>query len=99
MRSPIVYGWGGYNTGTITFTSSVGNISKIEINHSGVGQWVGNGDAGEGWPNGEYGYYEASGGKYIWNESSRSSVTLYGSGQLKGITSCIHFRVTSLKET
>ena len=79
----------GSGTGTITFGSSVGNISKIEINHSGEGQWAGNGDAGLGWPDGQYGYYEASGGTFIWNESPSTSVTLWGSGHLYGITSIV----------
>ena len=77
------------NTGTITFDSNVGNISKIEINHSGEGQWVGNGDAGPGWPDGEYGYYEASGGTFIWSDSPSTSVTLWGNGRLDEITSIV----------
>lgn len=77
------------STGTITFTSSVGNIRKIEINHSGEGQWAGNGDAGAGWPDGEYGYNAPSGGTFIWSDSPSTSVTLWGNGHLYGITSIV----------
>lgn len=74
-------------SGSIKFESSVGKISKIVINHSSDGIWAGNGEAGEGWPNG---YNESNGGTFIWdNDYPSTSVTLWGSGHLYGITSIV----------
>ena len=58
--------------GTFTFTSSVGNIKRIDINHD-WGMWSG---AGAGWP-GSYEVYEN--GKFTWSGTPAASVTLNGS--------------------
>ena len=60
-------------TGTFTFTSSVGNIKRIDINHNG-GNWWGSGD---GWP-GSYEVYHSS--TFTWSGTPAASVTLNGSG-------------------
>jgi len=63
---------GGTFVGSFTFTSSVGNIKRIDINHGG-GAWNG---AGAGWP-GSYDVYEN--GKFTWSGTPDVSVTLNGS--------------------
>lgn len=59
--------------GTFTFTSSVGKIKRIDINHN-IGNWSG---AGDGWP----GSYEVSGDNntFTWSGTPAASVTLNGS--------------------
>lgn len=74
----------GDGWGSINFSSSVGRISKIEMNHTGNGQW--NDEAGSGWP---AGYNQASGGTYTWSGSPSTSVTLEGEGHLNEITSIV----------
>lgn len=61
-------------TGTYTFTSSVGNIKRIDINHNS-GRWSG---SGAGWP----GSYNVSGDNntFTWSGTPAASVTLNGSG-------------------
>ena len=59
-------------TGTYTFTSSVGKIKRIDINHNG-GKWWGSGD---GWP-GSYQVYHSS--TFTWSGTPAASVTLNGS--------------------
>ena len=59
-------------TGTYTFTSSVGKIKRIDINHNS-GKWWGSGD---GWP-GSYNVSHSS--TFTWSGTPAASVTLYGS--------------------
>ena len=59
--------------GTYTFTSSVGNIKQIDINHN-VGRWR---ESGAGWP-GSYEAYDIS--TFTWSGTPAASVTLSGSG-------------------
>ena len=59
-------------TGTFTFTSSVGNIKRIDINHNS-GRWWG---SGAGWP-GSYEAYDTS--TFTWSGTPAASVTLSGS--------------------
>ena len=66
-------------SGTFTFTSSVGKIKRIDINHNG-GKWWG---AGDGWP-GSYEVYENS--TFTWSGTPAASVTLNGSCQ--GMEGC-----------
>ena len=62
-------GGGGY----LTFTSSVGNITQIDIVHPYSAEWN-NGNAG--WP---AGWYEAfDGGTFTWSGTPAASVTLTG---------------------
>lgn len=58
--------------GTFTFTSSVGNIKRIDINHE-YGSWSG---AGAGWP---ASYDVSENGKFTWSGTPAASVTLNGS--------------------
>ena len=60
-------------TGTYTFTSSVGKIKRIDINHNG-GKWWG---SGAGWP-GSYEVWAPS--TFTWSGTPAASVTLNGSG-------------------
>ncbi|UKK57197.1 hypothetical protein [Prevotella communis] len=60
-------------TGTYTFTSSVGKIKRIDINHES-GNWWGSGD---GWP-GSYNVSHSS--TFTWSGTPAASVTLNGSG-------------------
>lgn len=59
--------------GYFTFESSVGNISKIEINHSSFGSWD---SGGTGWPS-NYSDYDG-GGTFTWSGTPAASVTLTG---------------------
>ena len=59
--------------GYFTFESSVGNISKIEINHSSLGSWS---SGGTGWPD-DYMDYDG-GGTFTWSGTPAASVTLSG---------------------
>lgn len=59
--------------GSFTFTSSVGKIKRIDINHEN-GIWNG---AGAGWP-GSYDVY-GSNNTFTWSGTSAGSVTLNGS--------------------
>ena len=66
--------------------SSLGNIKKIEINHSGSGSWYG-ADGFAGWPSD----YEAEGGTFTW-EGSTDKVELPENGSwssIEGITSIV----------
>ena len=58
--------------GTFTFTSSVGNIKRIDINHE-YGSWSG---AGAGWP---ASYDVSENGTFTWSGTPAASVTLNGS--------------------
>ena len=58
--------------GTFTFTSSVGNIKRIDINNE-YGSWSG---AGAGWP---ASYDVSENGKFTWSGTPAASVTLNGS--------------------
>lgn len=59
-------------TGTYTFTSSVGNIKRIDINHES-GRWWG---SGAGWPDS---YNVTHSSTFTWSGTPAASVTLYGS--------------------
>lgn len=59
-------------TGTYTFTSSVGNIKRIDINHN-VGVWR---ESGAGWP-GSYNVHDIS--TFTWSGTPAASVTLNAS--------------------
>lgn len=63
---------GGSKEGSFTFTSSVGYIKRIDINHEN-GQWNG---AGAGWP-GSYDVY-GSNNTFTWSGPPATSVTLNG---------------------
>ena len=72
-------------SGDISFTSSLGKIKKIEINHSGTGSWYGAEDF-DGWPSD----YDANGGTFSWEGTPVETVKLpenTGWGQIEGITS------------
>ncbi len=64
---------GGTFVGSFTFTSSAGNIKRIDINHEN-GAWNG---AGAGWP-GSYDVY-GSNNTFTWSGTPATSVTLNGS--------------------
>lgn len=73
--------------GNISFTSSLGNIKKIEINHSGDGFWYG-ADVFGGWPSD----YDTEGGTFTWEGTPTETVNLPesdGWGQIEGITSIV----------
>lgn len=73
--------------GDISFTSSKGNIKKIEINHSGNGSWYG-AESFAGWPSG----YEAEGGTFTWEGTSTDKVELPETdswSSIEGITSIV----------
>jgi len=77
-----LYSYGG----DISFTSSLGNIKKIEINHSGSGSWYG-AELFPGWPSD----YNAGGGTFPW-EGTAAKVELpeiAGYGKIEGITSIV----------
>ncbi len=63
----------GSGGGYLTFTSSVGNIAQIDINHSGAGEWRNaNGD----WISPYYENFE--GGIFTWSGTPAASITLTG---------------------
>ena len=63
----------GSGGGYLTFTSSVGNIAQIDINHSGAGEWRNaNGD----WISPYYENFE--GGIFRWSGTPAASITLTG---------------------
>ena len=73
--------------GNISFTSSLGNIKKIEINHSKSSFWYGAEDF-DGWPSD----YEAAGGTFTWEGTPVETVELpanYYGGEIHGITSIV----------
>lgn len=73
--------------GNISFTSSLGNIKKIEINHSLGSYWAG-ADGFDGWPSG----YTAEGGTFTWEGTPTETVELpesEGYGYIIGITSIV----------
>lgn len=82
------YGSGLYSmSGDISFTSSKGNIKKIEINHSGLGSWYG-AEGFDGWPSDYY----ADGGTFTWEGTPVETVKLLETdswGQIEGITSIV----------
>ena len=74
-------------SGDISFTSSKGNIKKIEINHSGLGSWYG-AEGFDGWPSDYY----ADGGTFTWEGTPVETVKLPETdswGQIEGITSIV----------
>jgi len=74
----------GSGGGYLTFTSSVGNIAQIDINHSGAGEWRNaNGD----WISPYYENFE--GGIFRWSGTPAASITLTGDAprHIDGITS------------
>jgi len=74
-------------SGNISFTSSKGNIKKIEINHSGYSTWYG-AEGFDGWPSD----YEADSGTFTWEGTPTETVNLPetgGWGQIDGITSIV----------
>ena len=74
-------------SGDISFTSSLGNIKKIEIKHSGLGSWYG-AEGFDGWPSD----YHAEGGTFTWEGTPVETVKLpenTGWGQIEGITSIV----------
>ena len=76
-----------YAVGSFTFTSSVGKIKRIDINHNG-GLWWG---AGDGWP-ASYNVYGNS--TFTWSGTPAASVTLNGSH--KGFDNCSLNNITSI---
>ena len=75
------------SNGNISFTSSKGNIKKIEINHSGYSCWYG-AEGFSGWPSD----YEAEGGTLTWEGTPTETVNLSETGewsQIDGITSIV----------
>ena len=76
----------GSGGGYITFESSVGNITRIDINHWDTGRWS---NANEGWPS-PY-YQEFDGGTFTWSGTPAASVTLTGDAPryIWGITSIV----------
>ena len=72
-------------SGYFTFTTSAGNISKIEITHTYEGTWN---NANAGWPQ-EYNAFD--GGTFTWSGTPAQSVTLSGDGgaSLFGVTSIV----------
>jgi len=73
--------------GSFTFTSNVGKIKRIDINHSS-GRWYG---AGAGWPD-SYDVYEH--GTFTWSGTPAASVTLNGSYDWEH--NCSLYDVTSI---
>lgn len=74
----------GSGGGYLTFTSSVGNIAQIDINHSGAGEWSNaNGD----WISPYYENFE--GGIFRWSGTPAASITLTGDAprHIENITS------------
>jgi hypothetical protein len=74
-------------SGDISFTSSLGNIKKIEIKHSGLGSWYG-AEGFDGWPSD----YDAEGGTFTGEGTPVETVKLpenSGWGQIEGITSIV----------
>ena len=74
----------GSGGGYLTFTSSVGNIAQIDINHSGAGEWRNaNGD----WISPYYENFE--GGIFRWSGTPAASITLTGDAprHIENITS------------
>ena len=74
----------GSGGGYLTFTSSVGNIAQIDINHSGAGEWRNaNGD----WISPYYENFE--GGTFTWSGTPAASITLTGDAprHIENITS------------
>ncbi len=73
-----------------TFSSSVGNIMKIEIHHSDYGNWYG---PSAGWNgNGDDGYESDGGGTFTWEGTPAAEVTLSSSdetGDINDITSIV----------
>ena len=82
------YGSNLYSSnGNISFTSSKGNIKKIEINHSGYGYWYG-AEGFYGWPSD----YDAEGGTFTWEGTPGETVGLPetdGWSQIESITSIV----------
>ena len=74
----------GSGGGYLTFTSSVGNITRIDINHWDTGGWS---NANAGWPSPYYETFE--GGTFTWSGTPAASVTLTGDAPryIWGITS------------
>lgn len=71
-----------------TFSSSVGNIMKIEIHHSDYGNWYG---PSAGW-NGDDDYEGDGGGTFTWEGTPAAEVTLSSSdetGDINDITSIV----------
>ena len=66
--------------GDISFTSSVGNIKKIEINYTGDAYWD---EPFDGW--------SLDDGTFTWEGDPATSVTLSSSGyaSIEGITSIV----------
>ena len=67
--------------------SSLGNIKKIEIKHSGDGGWYG-AEGFDGWPSDYY----AEGGTFTWEGTPTDKVELpenSGWSQIEGITSIV----------
>ena len=74
-------------SGNISFTSSLGNIKKIEINHSGSGYWYG-AEGFDGWPSD----YDAGVGTFTWEGTPTDKVELPETGgwsEISGITSIV----------
>ena len=74
----------GSGGGYLTFTSSVGNIAQIDINHSGAGEWRNaNGD----WISPYYENFD--GGIFTWSGTPAASITLTGDAprHIENITS------------
>jgi len=74
-------------SGNISFTSSLGNIKKIEINHSGSGYWYG-AEGFDGWPSD----YDAGVGTFTWEGTPTDKVELpetSGWSEISGITSIV----------
>ena len=74
-------------SGSFTFTSSVGKIKRIDINHDN-GRWWG---AGDGWP-ASYDVY--SNGTFTWSGTPATSVTLNGS--YEAMEGCTLYDVSSI---
>ena len=75
------------SSGNISFTSSLGNIKKIEINHSGSSYWLG-AESFDGWPSD----YNAEGGTFTWEGTPTDKVELPetdGWSEITGITSIV----------
>lgn len=93
---------GDYNTGGFTFTSSVGSISKIEINHTSYSYWD-ESHFDQGWPNN---YRSNNGGTLTWSindicppsESVTLPVNRTGAGvrhMINGVSSIVFTLVPS----
>ena len=76
----------GSGGGYLTFTSSVGNIARIDIEHWDTGGWS---NANAGWPGPYYETFE--GGTFTWSGTPAASVTLTGDAPryIWGITSIV----------